>query len=163
MATDILEVKDLLANTYEPKRQFRWIISIDGIDGFTAKSASRPQVTFGETVIDFINQKRFLAGKGTWAPMSLTLYDPIVPSASVKVWEWIRRCWENVTGRMGYAAMYKKEITLKLLDGVGAVVEQWTLQGAWIQDANANTLDYSVDDPCQIDLQIRFDQAVLEF
>jgi hypothetical protein len=160
---EILEANDLLANSFEPLRQFRWIIAIDGIDAFTAKSASRPQITFGETVIDYINQKRFLAGKGTWAPITLTLYDPIVPSASVKVYEWIRRCWENVTGRMGYEVMYKKPVTLKLLDGVGAVVQQWTLQGAWIQDANANGLDYSVDDACTIDLVIRFDQAILEF
>jgi hypothetical protein len=163
VATDILNVTELLANSFEPLRQFRFILSIDGIDAFTVKSSSRPQLTFGETVIDYINQKRYLAGKGTWAPMTLSLYDPIVPSASVKVLEWTRRCWENITGRMGYSAMYKKEITLKLLDGIGAVVQQWTLQGAWVQDFNGNALDYSVDDPCQIDLTIRYDQAVLEF
>jgi hypothetical protein len=160
---EILEVNQLLADSFEPKRKFRWIIAINGIDAFTAKTSSRPQLTFDETVIDYINQKRYLAGKGTWAPINLTLYDPIVPSASQKVLEWIRLCWENLTGRMGYAQFYKKTINLKLLDPVGAVVEDWELQGAWIQDSNHGDLDYSTSDPVEIALTIRFDQAVLLF
>lgn len=153
----------MLGNNFEPLRKFRWIISIGGIDAFTAKSATRPQVTFGETVIDYINQRRYVAGKATWAPMNLTLNDPITPSASQKVMEWIRLTWENLSGRMGYTSFYYKDITLKLLDPVGAVVQQWTLKGAWIQDANWNDLDYSSDDLADIALVIRYNQAVLEF
>lgn len=163
MAGEILEVQQMLGDSYEPMRKFRWIMAINGIDAFTAKSATRPQLTFGETVIDYINQKRFISGKGTWAPLNLTLYDPILPSASQKVMEWIRLNWENVTGRMGYAAFYQKDITLKLLDGVGAVTQQWTLQRTWIQDANWGDLDYSSDDLVDIALVLRFDQAQLEF
>lgn len=125
---EILEVQQMLADSFEPKRKFRWVIAINGIDAFTAKTSSRPQLTFDETVIDYINQKRYLSGKGTWSPMSLTLHDPIVPSASQKVMEWIRLDWENLTGRMGYAQFYKKTINLKMLDPVGAVVEDWELQ-----------------------------------
>lgn len=160
---EVLEVQQLLADTYEPKRKFRWIIAINGIDAFTAKTASRPQITFDETIIDYINVKRYLSGKGTWAPLNLTIYDPIVPSAAQKVQEWIRLNFENVTGRMGYAQFYKKTINLKLLDPVGAIVEDWELQGTWIQDANFNDLDYAVSDPVDIALVLRFDQAVLQF
>lgn len=160
---EILEVQQMLADSYEPKRKFRWVIAINGIDAFTAKTSSRPQLTFDETVIDYINQKRYLSGKGTWSPMSLTLYDPIVPSASQKVMEWIRLDWENLTGRMGYAQFYKKTINLKLLDPVGAVVEDWELQGTWIQEANFNELDYATSDPVEISLTLRFDQATLLF
>lgn len=160
---EVLEINQLLADSFEPKRKFRWILAINGIDSFTAKTATRPQVTFGETVIDYINQKRYLSGKGTWAPINITFNDPIVPSASQKVMEWVRLNWENTTGRMGYSAMYKKDIALKMLDPVGAVVEQWTLQGAWVQDSNFGDLDYSSDDPVDITTVIRFDQAILEF
>jgi len=134
--SEILEVSQMLADSYEPKRKNRWIIAINGIDSFTAKTSSRPQCTFDETVVEHINQKRYLAGKATWAPMTLTLYDPIVPSGAQKVLEWTRLCWENLTGRMGYAQFYKKNINLKLLDPVGAVVEDWEMQGCWVQDFN---------------------------
>lgn len=115
MAAEILEAQQLLADTFEPKRKFRWILAINGIDAFTAKTASRPQLVFDETVIDYINVKRYIAGKATPSPLNITLYDPIVPSAAQKVMEWIRLCFENVTGRMGYAQFYKKQINLKLL------------------------------------------------
>lgn len=160
---EVLSVQQMLADTYEPKRKFRWIIAINGIDAFTAKTASRPQVVFDETIIEYINQKRYLSGKGTWQGLNLTLYDPIVPSASQKVMEWVRLNWENVTGRMGYAQFYKKVINLKLLDPVGAVVEDWELQGTWCQDVNFNDLDYSVSDAVEIALVLRFDQAILNF
>ena len=161
---EILDVSDMMANAFEPKRKFRWILAINGIDAFTAKTASRPQITFDETVMDYVNTKRYLAGKASWQPLSITLYDPIVPSASQKVMEWIRLCYENVTGRMGYATFYKKaSINLKLLDPVGAVCEDWELQGAWVQDGNFGDLDYSVSDPVEVAMTLRFDQAVLLF
>jgi hypothetical protein len=97
---EVLEIQQMLANTFEPKRKFRWVLAINGIDAFTCKAASRPQISFDETVIDYINVKRYIAGKGTWSPLNVTLLDPIVPSAAQKVMEWIRLCFENVSGRM---------------------------------------------------------------
>jgi hypothetical protein len=96
---EILETSQMLADTFQPKVKHRWIMAINGIDAFTLKTATRPQCTFDEVVVEHINQKRYLAGKATWAPITITLYDPIVPSASQKVLEWVRLCWENVTGR----------------------------------------------------------------
>lgn len=158
-----LELQQLLADNYEPKRKFRWIISIDGIDAFTAKSATRPSLTFEETVVDYVNQKRYLAGKGTWGSINLVLYDPIVPSASQKVMEWVRLCWENLTGRMGYSQFYKKTINLKMLDPAGVVVEEWELIGTWVQDTNFGDLDYASSDLAEIALVLRYDQASLLF
>ena len=158
-----LEVSELLANSFEPKRKFRWVLSINGIEAFLLKTAMRPHVVFEETVIDYINQKRYVSGKGAWEPITIVLHDPIAPSASQKVMEWIRLNWENTTGRMGYASMYKQNINLKMLDGQGSIVEDWTLQGAWISDANFGDLDYSVNDNADITVNIRFDQAVLNF
>ncbi len=160
---EVLEVQQLLANNAEPMRKFRWILAISGIDAFTLKTATRPQIVFDETPIDYINVKRWVAGKPTWQPINISLWDPIVPSASQKVMEWIRLCFENVSGRMGYAQFYKKEINLKMLDPVGAVVQDWLIQGTWIQDANFNDLDYAVSDPADISLVLRYDQAILQF
>jgi hypothetical protein len=64
----------------------------------------------------------------TPGPLNITLYDPIVPSASQKVMDWVRLCYEQITGRAGYAQMYKRSFNLKLLDPVGAVIEDWLLE-----------------------------------
>jgi hypothetical protein len=160
---EILETSQLLANTYEPKRVFRWVLQIDGIDAFVLKTASRPQITAEETVIDYINVKRYLAGKHAWNPMNVTMHDPIAPSAAQKIMDWLRLCFDSTTGRMGYSTFYKKDISLKLLDPQGTVVELWDITGAWAQDINWGTLDYASSDSTEITFVLRFDNCILQF
>ena len=160
---EILETSQLLANTYEPKRKFRWILQIDGIDAFVLKTAARPQITAEETVVDFINMKRYLSGKHAWNPINVTMHDPIAPSAAQKIMDWLRLNFDSTTGRMGYATFYKKDISLKLLDPQGTVVELWDITGAWPQDINWGDLDYASSDNTEIAFVLRFDNAILQF
>jgi hypothetical protein len=157
---EILETNTMLANTFEPKRKFRWIMDIDGIDAFTLKTGARPQMTFEETVIDYINTKRYVAGKMTYSPLNITLQDPIAPSAAQKAISWVRLAYEVITGRGGYASQYKKNFDIKMLDPQGAVVEQWNIQGAWIQDFNGGELDFASSDNAEVALVIRYDAAI---
>lgn len=161
--TETLDVGDMQPNKFEPKRKFRWILQIEGIDAFTAKSSARPQRQFEEIPIDWINSKRYLSGKHDWQPMPLELYDPIAPSAAQQVEEWVRLNYESVSGRSGYADFYKRDIQLKLLDPVGTVVELWDLKGAWAKEVNYNELSYDNNEAATITLSIRFDNAVLQF
>lgn len=160
---EVLELQQMLGDLYEPKRKFRYVLNINGIDAFTLKTATRPNIAFEDTVIDFINVKRYFAGKGTWEPITLTLYDPISPSAAQKVAEWVRLVFENTQGRMGYKTMYAKDINLKMLDPQGAVVEDWLLQNCYPMETNWGDLDYASSDPVEVSLTLRFDQAVLNF
>lgn len=160
---EVLEVAQLFGDLYEPQRQFRWIMSIDGIDAFMLKTATRPQLAFEDTVIDFVNVKRYVAGKATWEPLTLTLNAPIIPSAAQKVMEWVRLAFESDTGRMGYKTFYQKTFSLKMLDPAGAVCEEWEIVNAWPLSFNMGELDYSVSDLVNITLTIRFDSANLLF
>lgn len=160
---ETLDVNSLLANTYEPLRKFRWILQIDGVDAYTLKTAARPQLTFDEVVIDYVNTKRYVSGKQTWNPIAITTHDPIAPSASQKIMDWVRINYEPLTGRMGYASYYKKNISLKLLDPQGTVVQLWDIIGAWPQDVNFGDLDYASSDNAEISFTLRFDNAVLQF
>jgi len=161
---ETLSVTDMLPNKFEPKRQFRWVLAIEGIDAFLIKTTARPQFTIAETTIPFINAKRYLAGRLTFSNLAVTLYDPIAPSGAQQVMEWVRTEYESVSGRAGYADFYKRDIQLKMLDPIGTVVELWDIKGAFITDANYNSLDYGNDDaPVEIALTIRYDNAVLQF
>jgi T4-like virus tail tube protein gp19 len=163
MPLETLTTQQMLANTYEPKRKFRWILQIDGIDAYTLKTAARPESTFEETMIDYMNAKRWISGKQTWNPIQVVMYDPIAPSAASKIMDWMRLNYEYATGRMGYATFYKKDITLKLLDPQGTVVELWDLQGAWPQNINWGELDYASSDNAEITYTLRFDGALLQY
>ena len=69
----------------------------------------------------------------------------------------------SVSGRAGYADFYKRDIQLKMLDPIGTVVELWDVKGAFITSATFGTLDYSQDDIMMIDLDLAFDNCVLQF
>lgn len=160
---ETLDVADMIPNRYEPKRRFRWILAIEGIDAFLMKSTARPGRKFEEIAIDWINSKRYLAGKHDWQTMAVELYDPIAPSGAQQVEEWIRLNFESVSGRSGYADFYKRDIQLKLLDPIGTVVELWDIKGAWPNDINYNELAYDANEAATVTLTLRFDNAVLQF
>ena len=158
-----LEVSQMLANEFESKRQFEWIMEIDGVDAFTAKTFVRPSKSHEDITIDYINQKRFLAGKGEWQPMELTLFDPIEPSAAQKVMDWLRLVHDDVVGRMGYSAIYKRNFALKMLGPDGLVVEKWNVIGAWPKEIRFGELDYASSEAVMISVTLRIDQARQEF
>ncbi len=160
---DTLPVADMLPNKFEPKRQFRWVFAIEGIDAFLMKSAARPSVSMGEQTLEYINSKRYLAGKLSYETLAVTLYDPIAPSGAQQVMEWVRTHTETVSGRSGYADFYKRDVQLKMLDPVGTVVELWDLKGCFLTAAGFGTLDYGTEDPTEISLTIRFDNCVLQY
>ena len=160
---ETLSVTDMLPNKFEPKRKFRWVLAIEGIDAFLLKSASRPSISISETEIPFINSRRYIAGKHSFETMSVALHDPIAPSAAQQVMEWIRTHSESVSGRAGYADFYKRDIQLKMLDPVGTVVELWDIKGAFITEANFGDLDYSTEDPSDIQLTLQMDNCVLQY
>ena len=110
-----------------------------------------------------MNVKRYIKGKGSWSEITITLYDPIVPSAAQSVMEWVRLSHESVTGRDGYSDFYKKDVTIQVLGPVGDIVEEWTLKGAWIKSANFGTLDNTATDPIEVECTLRYDYAILQF
>ena len=110
-----------------------------------------------------MNITKYVKGKGRWQPITITLYDPIVPSAASAVVEWLRLHHESSTGRDGYQDFYKKNINFKVLAPVGDIIEKWTLYGTYIQDATFGDLDITVSDPVEITLQLKYDYAILEF
>ena len=160
---ELLDPSEIMFTPFEPKTQNRFIMYIEGIPAFTIKAMARPTIQFDEVVLEHINVKRYVKGKGAWQPLEITLYDPIVPSASQAVMEWVREHHESVTGRQGYSDFYKKDITFNLLGPVGDIVEEWTLKGTFIQSANFGTMDYGISDPVEIALTLQYDYAILQF
>ena len=151
---------------YEPKRQNRFVLRFPsslGINEWFVESTSRPKITVGATEIQFLNTSTFVAGRFNWEPLNVTFRDPIGPSASQALMEWVRLCAESVTGRMGYAAGYKKNVDLELLDPTGVVVEKWILEGTFLTSTDFGSLDYKSDSIASITATMRMDRCVLVY
>ena len=160
---ELVDANDIMFTPFEPKLKNRFIMTIDGIPAYTIKTTSRPQITFEDVELHHMNVVRYVKGKGQWQLMNVTLYDPIVPSAAQAVMEWVRLSHESVTGRDGYSDFYKKDVTINVLGPVGDKVEEWTLKGTFINDAQFGDLDFSDSTAVEITLQLRYDYAILQY
>ena len=160
---DLIDPSEIMFTPFEPKVKNRFIMYIEGIPAYLIKTGNRPAITFEEIVLDHINVKRYVKCNGACDELEITLYDPIVPSCAQAVMEWVRLHKESVTGRDGYSDFYKKDVTFNVLGPVGDKVEEWTLKGAMIQSANFGDMDWSVSEPAEITLTLRYDYAILQF
>tara|TARA_R110001583_G_scaffold90464_1_gene232367 strand:+ start:142 stop:630 length:489 start_codon:yes stop_codon:yes gene_type:complete len=151
---------------YEPKKKNRFILRFPsslGINEWYVESTSRPNLSIGSVEIPFLNTSTYVAGRFVWNTINVTFRDPIGPSAAQALMEWARLHAESVTGRMGYAAGYKKDIDLEMLDPTGVVVEKWILQGTFLTDVNFNDLSYGDEGIANIAATLRPDRCILVY
>lgn len=152
--------------SYEPLRKNRFLFRFPsdlGIQEWWVSSASRPTMTASETEIPFLNTSTWVVGRYTWDSIDVTLRDPIGPSASQAVMEWVRLASESVTGRQGYAVSYKRDIVLELLDPTGVAVSQWVLKNTMPVTVNFGDLSYDDDALATIQITMRPDYCILSF
>ena len=151
---------------YEPLRQNRWLLRFPsdlGIQEWWLTSAARPSIQQEETQIPFINTSTYVVGRYQWQTIEITLRDPIGPSASQAMMEWVRLHSESVTGRQGYAAGYKRDVELEMLDPTGVVVSKWILKNTMLTNVNFGQLNYNQSDLATITATLRFDYAILAY
>jgi len=150
--------------TYEPKRVNRFFAEFDetvGTEVWQVQKFKRPSMKINSVPIQYMNEQNYVAGRYTWDTVSVTFIDPIGPSTSQILMEWVREHAESLTGRMGYAAGYKKNILLKSLDPTGVMVEQWTLDQCQIVSIDFGDNDYGNDELTNITLELQPYRCIL--
>ena len=161
---DVLPESEAFYTEFEPKRKNQFVFYVEGIPTYLIRSGSRPEVSFNTLSLPHINVNRRLKGKvEDYADVTLTLYDPIAPSGSQIVMEWLRLHHEAVTGRDGYADLYKKDVTYHTLDPSNAFIEKWTLKGAFISGVSFGDVAWDDDAEHTIELTLTYDFPVQEF
>lgn len=151
---------------YELLRKNRFLLRFPsdlGIQEWWVSSVARPSISMGATEIPFLNTSSYVAGRYKWEEMTITLREPIGPSASQAVMEWVRLHSESVTGRQGYAIAYKRDLVLEMLDPTGTVVSQWILKSCQIKSAKFDQLEYNSDDLATLTLTIQPYYCILSF
>jgi len=151
---------------YEPKKKNRWLIRFPselGIQEWWLASAARPTITQNEVEIPFLNTSTWVIGRFVWETIDVVFRDPVGPSASQAIMEWVRLHSESITGRQGYAAGYKKNVHVEMLDPSGVVIEKWQLQGTMATTVNFGDLAMDDDGIAEITCTLRFDRAILLF
>jgi hypothetical protein len=160
---NLVQEQELFFTAFEPIMTNRFILYMDGIPSYLVKGVSRPTVSQPAAPIDHINLQRYVKTKSVWGQMTMTLYDPIVPSGAQAVMEWVRLHHESVTGRDGYMEFYKKDLTLNILGPVGDKVEEWIIKGAQITQVAFGEMNWSQSAPVEFTVTIQPDYCILNF
>ena len=160
----ILDPNEIFFTAFEPKQQNRFLMLVDGVPSYFIKGVGAISLTQGEVVLNHINVYRKVKGKTTWGDVQLTLHDPVSPSGTQTIMEWVRLHHESVTGRDGYSDFYKKDVTLNILGPVGDIVSEWVLKGCFIKDASFGEYSWDNADAAQtITMTLAPDYCVLNY
>ena len=160
----IVNANEIFFTAFEPKQANRFILYMDGVPSYLVKGVNAVTVSQGEVILNHINVYRKVKGKTTWGDIQMTLFDPVTPSGTQAVMEWVRLHHESVTGRDGYSDFYKKDLVLDVLGPVGDVVSEWIIKGAFIKEANFGDYNWDTENQAvNITMTVGMDYCVLNF
>lgn len=130
------------------------------------KDFTRPQLAFNPIEIPVYNSRVYLAGKPEWSACTVNLRDDMGGYVSSLVGQQVQKQFDFMEQASASSGIdYKFMTIIEVLDGGNGVLtpnvlETWELDGCFLLDVNYNNMDYSANDPMEIALQIRFDNAI---
>lgn len=151
---------------YEVLRNNRWELQFPtelNIESWLCQMTKYPKLTINSVAIPFLNTEFYVPGIYKWSEFEIEFIDPIGPSASQKINEWVHLHVESLTGRMGYSFGAKKNLILKSLDPTGVAVSQWTMYQCHIKEADFGEADYSNDELKKVKIIVQPDYCELSY
>jgi hypothetical protein len=152
-------------NQYEPLRPNRFEVRFPAQDielhkyTWIVNAIDRPKMKVNSVPIKYLNYEQKVAGHVTFDDITLEFIDLQGPSSAQLLLEWYRLCAENLTGRMGYASGYKKDLQLIALDPTLVGVQQFTIFGAFISNIDFGKNEYTSDEVQKISVTLSYDLA----
>jgi hypothetical protein len=154
----------------EPKRNFRWILNMNGVPEFVIKKVTKPSFEITEAKHEFLIHTFYYPGRLTWNEVSITLADPVQPDSSQRMVDNLERAGYRIPTDPGVIQTMAKapavdalgQVTLRQIDAEGNDIERWILVNSWIKSVNFGELAYDNDEIVNIELKIRYDFAEKE-
>lgn len=157
-----------------PKLQFRFRVSFSnfGVNADTTVltrqviDVTRPNLSFAEIPLQVYNSTVKIAGKHTWADITMNLRDDAAGQVSQLVGQQLQKQLDFLEQASAASAQDYKFVTfIEILDGgngatAPTVLETWELDGCFVKTANYNSLNYGTNEAVTIQLAITYDNAV---
>jgi len=157
-----------------PKLKYRFRVTLDkfGIKTTSTEltkqvvSVTRPNLTFENIQLDVYNSKVHLAGRHSWADVSLVIRDESTGGVSKVIGEQIQKqldFFEQASAATG--ANYKFTTRIEMLDGGNGLyspttLETWELYGCYIAGADYGNMAYGENTAAEITLTLKYDNAL---
>lgn len=138
-----MDKKDILPMPFEPKKKNRWLVIFPeklGIQEWWLQKGQRPK-----------------HGNGKWCDFTITVYDPISPSAAQAFFALL----ETYGTKKKLFGGNLFTIELELLDPTGVVIEKWEIDFSQIKSMDFGSLDVKANEFCTITTTFKVSNAKL--
>lgn len=157
-----------------PKLKYRFRVTLTNFGGESSSTVitkqvqdvTRPQVTFESITLDAYNSRVYVAGKHSWAAVSLNVRDDITGDVNKLFGKQLTKQFDFAEQASARSAIdYKFTTKIEMLDGgngsqAPAVLETWEMYGCYLESVNYNNLAYSENAPVLITATIKYDNAL---
>ena len=121
----------------------------------------RPTVAMSSVAVHSYNSIGYYAGKAEWSPVSLTVRDDITNAVSKLVGHQMQKqmnFFQQTSAAAG--SNYKFTMYIETLDGGNdTVLEQWILEGCFLENIEYDSFSYDSSDAMIITMSVRYDNA----
>jgi hypothetical protein len=158
-----------------PKLKYRFRVVLQGFGANGTVSTeltkqvmdiTRPKINFEEIEVPVYNSRVYLAGRHNWEPLTLNIRDDATGAIQ-------RLCGEQIQKQFDFFEQagaasgqdYKFTTLIEVLDGGNGaqtpnVLETFECYGCFVQNIDYGDLNYTSNEPAQIALAIRYDNAI---
>ena len=157
-----------------PKLKYRFRVVFENFGVSTPRSeltkqivdVTRPNVTFAPIDIDVYNSQVRLAGKHSWEDITVNIRDDASGAVSKLLGEQLQKQLDFMEQASASSGIdYKFTMRIEMLDGgngahAPTVLEVWEVYGCYVSAANYGDMNYSESAAMQIQITIRFDNAL---
>lgn len=157
-----------------PKLKFRFRVTFENF-GVTQPTTeltkqvvdfTRPKISFEPMELHTYNSRIYLAGKPAWETVTCNIRDDAGGEVSRRVGEQLQKQFDFMEQSSAASGIDYKFITkLEILDGGNGanepvVLETWEMYGCFLTNADYGDVNYATNEPVQINLTIRYDNAI---
>lgn len=136
------------------------VLTLQAIQG------DRPKLSFEKIQLDRYNSRAYISGKHTWEPVTFTFEADISGRVAAVFQQQIEKQQALISPGSGRvmnsaasAQQYKFAMIISMLDGDITPLEQWALEGCWIENYDLGDLDYSTSETVKIPVTFSYDHA----
>jgi hypothetical protein len=156
-----------------PKVKYRWRVLFIGFGRpesaaepltLNTNSVTLPTLSFETQTVHSYNSRAYYPGKHEWSTLSLIVRDTYDNNVTTAVGTQLQRQLDhyNQTGWRA-SADFKFTMYIQQLDGGhDSAVENWTMEGCFLENVEYGDLDYSASDARTISMTIRPDNVIIE-
>lgn len=156
--------------TSEPRRNFKFLLTIGDIPTWTIKSVNLPKISVGESEHKFLNHTFYFPGTTSYNTVSFTTVDVIDELITEKILASFANTGYNTPAdqtRATEALITKNDAVRSLgrvrIDHLGSDEDgqngkiSFALNNAWVKDIEFASLDYGSEDLSEIKMELRYD------